>query len=79
MPTTLIPHLLLEQKIFGTLMKKRGLFLATASFGQTKVHIHSMLQAELEDIRRSLSRIEETLDNNVIELGQPESDETRAA
>jgi len=34
----------------------------------SRKHVHSLLEAELRDIRRSLSRLEHELEGNVVEI-----------
>ncbi len=44
-----------------------------------KAKAHSLLQAELRDIRRSLARLERELEDNVVEIRSRGRDHTKAA
>ena len=60
-------------------MKRRGLFLTAHSLAPGKVQVHSLLEAELEDIRGCLSRLEQKLKANVIDFVEGSGEENRAA
>ncbi|MGZ4789808.1 MAG: hypothetical protein ACXVZV_10725 [Terriglobales bacterium] len=59
-------------------MSKRTLTLIPAP-REAKRQVHSLLEAELQDIRRCLSRLEEELQDGPVEFPQPHGNDTRAA
>jgi hypothetical protein len=44
-----------------------------------RAHAHSLLEAELEDIRKSLRRLEEAMDSNVVSICEMDQEDVKAA
>lgn len=54
-------------------------FPTASSFREAHARVHSLLEAELEDIRRSLSRLEKALQDNVVNIADSQSPNIRVA
>ena len=54
-------------------------FLLSRSHRSAKAHAHSLLEAELQDIRRCLARLEREIEKNVVEIHSRKSRDHQAA
>lgn len=54
-------------------------FPTASTFREAHARVHSYLEAELEDIRKSLSRLESAVRDNVVSIADSQSPNSRVA
>lgn len=52
-------------------------FLVNHPHRDPRAHVHSLLESELQDIRRCLARLEREMANNLVEMRPRQSDDNQ--